>query len=180
MRKIYQYILICLAVYFTSCQRENINNNLLSETLWHYQHIDKNKEKEEAATFLIDNMKYHYSKGLNLEESQSLKNRMYATDSLYYMFTKGNPFDEENAERLNTIKKIWNESARHAFIKENIINDELQNDTDIINGQFLIEHIDHAFDMWKSSAFAKELSFEEFKEYILPYRAINTIGFPET
>lgn len=39
-----------------------------------------------------------------------------------------------------------------------------------INADYLIDHIDNAFRMWKKSPLARNLSFKEFSETILPYR----------
>lgn len=49
-------------------------------------------------------------------------------------------------------------------------------DAAIIGYDFLVEHIDHAFKVWRESPFARNLDFDEFKEYILPYRAIEGFG----
>ncbi|MBD5325259.1 MAG: hypothetical protein HDS04_01105 [Bacteroides sp.] len=53
-------------------------------------------------------------------------------------------------------------------------------DAAILSADFLREHIDHAYGQWKSSAYAKELSFEEFCEYLLPYRAALGYGGNQT
>lgn len=43
-------------------------------------------------------------------------------------------------------------------------------DNQIIAANFLIENIEQAFYEWRHSPLLKSISFEEFKEYILPYR----------
>lgn len=49
-------------------------------------------------------------------------------------------------------------------------------DAAILSGDFLKEHIDHAFRQWKSSPHAKGLTFDEFCEYLLPYCAARGYG----
>mgnify|MGYP004442648683 CR=1 FL=1 len=53
-------------------------------------------------------------------------------------------------------------------------------DLDELDFDFLREHIDNAFRVWRRSPFARNLTFDEFKEYILPYRCVEEFGFHET
>lgn len=55
-------------------------------------------------------------------------------------------------------------------------NDGVHPDASFLSFEFLKEHIDHAYEQWQSSPYAKDLSFEEFCEYILPYRASRGFG----
>ena len=43
-------------------------------------------------------------------------------------------------------------------------------DVKIITGEFLINNVESAFDVWQNKPWAKGISFEDFCEYILPYR----------
>ncbi len=49
-------------------------------------------------------------------------------------------------------------------------------DAVIIDYDFLVSHIDHAFYQWKNSPYARGLSFDDFAEYLLPYRASQGFG----
>lgn len=40
---------------------------------------------------------------------------------------------------------------------------------EILSSDFFIRHIDHCFRLWRNSEFAKNISFDQFKEYILPF-----------
>ena len=53
-------------------------------------------------------------------------------------------------------------------------------DTSYVTSEFLIEHIDNAFEVWRNNEYAKKLSFEDFKEYILPYSSLQLYGFLNT
>lgn len=55
-------------------------------------------------------------------------------------------------------------------------NDSVYPDAAILSASFLKEHIDHAFKQWRTSPYAKDLTFEEFCEYLLPYRASHGFG----
>jgi len=46
-------------------------------------------------------------------------------------------------------------------------------DVETITAEFLIGQIDYAFRAWQEKPWAKGYSFEQFRDYILPYRGIN-------
>ncbi|MDG1137252.1 MAG: hypothetical protein P8N28_03230, partial [Phycisphaerales bacterium] len=50
---------------------------------------------------------------------------------------------------------------------------EVVEDTQSISAAYLIENIDLAFSSWQNNPWSKELSFEDFCEYVLPYRGSN-------
>lgn len=49
-------------------------------------------------------------------------------------------------------------------------------DDESVSAEFLREHIDYIFDVWHRSAFARDLTFDEFKEQLLPYNTLHGIG----
>lgn len=55
-------------------------------------------------------------------------------------------------------------------------NDGVYPDASILTYDFLIDQINHAILQWQNSPYAKGLSFEEFCEYLLPYRAAYGFG----
>ncbi len=50
---------------------------------------------------------------------------------------------------------------------------ETQEDLDVITADFLIKQIDYAFRAWRERPWAKKLTFDQFCEYVLPYRGSN-------
>lgn len=46
-------------------------------------------------------------------------------------------------------------------------------DSKIITADYLIENIDLSFEVWKKYPWNKHLSFDDFCEFILPYRIAN-------
>ncbi len=54
--------------------------------------------------------------------------------------------------------------------------DGIHPDAGLLSYEFLTTHIDHAVRQWRTSPFAAGLSFEQFCEYLLPYRASPGFG----
>ena len=118
------------------------NKKELLKVLEHYQN---DSLKLKAAVFLIKNMTY---KG-----------------SVYYPERK----------KIHQIKK---EAIVQGFLdetslkeaEENIQNFSFQKDIEYITANYLIKNIDLAFEVWNKRTWAKKYSFNEFCEYVLPYR----------
>lgn len=51
--------------------------------------------------------------------------------------------------------------------------DSIWLDVDTINSEFLIEHIDNAYDCWQNSNWDSKVDFNTYCNYILPYRLAN-------
>lgn len=49
---------------------------------------------------------------------------------------------------------------------ENVTTEDLKN----IHAEYLIDHIDNAFKLWKESPFTKRMNFKEFEQTLLPFR----------
>lgn len=123
------------------------NREELFKVLAHYKD-QGDTLKYQAALYLIENMPYHYS-------------------------------------YLNTDRpKV--EAAKTAFLKDGFIHpDSLQSliaqyrhfttteDLKTIKADYLIRNIDMAFEAWHKRAWGKHYTFQEFCEYLLPYRATN-------
>ena len=171
-------LLFSLIILFVSCQNEypqevqdalNLSgdNRLeLENVLEFYKKTDR--RKYESACFLISNMKYHKSKQFidldssyhhyfSDEESQFHK-IFIQIDSL--PFSKHMGFDELRKNLAKDFKQLSNP----------LISNNYLNDLQIVKSEFLIDNIELAFEEWENSPFAKELNFDEFKEFILPYR----------
>jgi hypothetical protein len=107
--------------------------------------------KRKAAIFLIENMDVHES-----YVSQTWDNFQSELDSLY---TKEDR-PSELIKGFNTLYEKYNQGLQDVVYVS---------DLKTISSQFLIKNIDEAFLAWKSP-FAKHLNFQDFCEYILPYR----------
>lgn len=140
-----------------SCVRDKALNSVLEQAGKNKEelekilaHYDSVPEKKKAAEFLIQNMPGRYSL-----QSPFLFRYYDLLDSLQGLDYVGH--DEMIAFYDSIYKKLEWRSLKPVY------------DIESINSQYLITHIDAAFDAWRSP-WAKDLTFEEFCEYLLPYR----------
>lgn len=129
-----------------------------------------------AACFLIENMRWHGMGVWEKREDRAFRQRFEWADSIYYQITGGvsdeilrhgmmSKWLEKNAERFNEVYGSLKMSGEALQI---ISSSDLQT----VKADFLISHIDNAIRRWKNSFYCRNLSFEDFCEYILPYRAL--------
>ncbi|MFA5327368.1 MAG: RICIN domain-containing protein [Prolixibacteraceae bacterium] len=128
----------------------------LGKVIRHYKK-EQNEEKLAAARFLIDNMEGRYSYN---GEAYGLTRAAYSHLSLV-----------SESERNETIK---NGLDTLQYVSELTV----EFDKDSIKADFLIKHIDFAYDVWKKAPWNKDVNFNNFCEYILPYK-YNTEGISE-
>ena len=62
------------------------------------------------------------------------------------------------------------EVAQKKFVPFLERNQKVIYDSHVITASYLIRNIDHAFGMWEKQPWGKYIKFEDFCEYILPYR----------
>jgi len=127
----------------------------LEKVLEHYDSSGDTLEYN-AARFLIANMEGHCYATYALKDS--LENE-YELDILEY------PDFETLLAELDTLEQTHGEL--------NFARGELYYDVESITADFLIKHIDYAFRAWRERPWAKGLSYELFREYVLPYRGSN-------
>jgi hypothetical protein len=156
----YLFILIFSGIMISSCNKQDYledalklsgeNRSELEKVLHHYK---DDALKLEAVQFLIKNMPGHYS----FSESDEL-NRYYAEiDSVYGLY-KGFTSD--------SLIVIYEAIAQ----KYDISKIETVPDEQYITADYLIHNIEQSFDIWENSPWAQHINFEEFCEYILPYK----------
>lgn len=156
------------------------NASELEKVLLYYKFVRWDSQKYEAAKFLIENMKYHYSQGRIASNDSLLEAWRAETDSIYFATVNGHTLNDFPWDSLRARQK------RHRAIIEADTMPDVENDMTIradmetLTFKFLTEHIDHAFKVWRESKYAQNLTFDEFKEYILPYQSVKGYGFLET
>jgi len=135
------------------------NGKELEKTIEHYEKIG-DKERLEAAYFLIGNMQNHYG-----SYGKIIKSYYSVFDDLKkFNLAK---IDPDTIDKLIMLQ--WDS------IEKNIgpitqTNFKAYYDYDIISSHYLIENIDYAFKVWKEKPWAKHYDFKQFCEFILPYR----------
>lgn len=131
------------------------NRTELEKVLEHYA-FATDTLMYQAACYLIGNMEGHCYATYALRDS--LENE-YEIDVTKY------PDFETLLADLDSLESRYGELDFHRK--------DLLYDIDSISADFLINHIDYAFMAWRERAWAKKLSYEQFREYILPYRGSN-------
>lgn len=115
------------------------------------------EEKLRAAEFLIDNLPYHESVAFADMAPQHLAYELFGTGR-YSQFRA----------RDSVVRRYGYWGVDNPYFLSDIY----------INPNFLIDNIDWAFKVWKGQPWCKNVSFEDFCEYILPYRVGNEAIYP--
>lgn len=135
------------------------NRAELERVLAHYRDvgdIEKNAgdpEKLAAARFLIENMP---GKGYIVTELRDKQGTVIPYDPLAYKTFK------ESQAALDVLEK------KHGELE--FARDRMVEDLKTVTADFLIQHIDHAFAVWRKTPAARRTGFDAFKNFILPYR----------
>lgn len=128
------------------------NKPELKAVLRHYRTIDKDPEKLRAAKYLIANMPAHYS----YRDTAAINS--YYSKALEILGTGPSPDWQRD-----TLRQI--SDREFAGITRNTISD-----VEVMTSDYLIYSIDHAFCQWRTKPWAKHLTYEQFRDWILPYK----------
>ena len=128
------------------------NRTELEKVLLHYQKHPRDSLKYRAAVFLISNMPGHYS-------YKYPKHIQQYYDELHNGFTP----EFTNISKKQIIEEI---SAKYSDYRSS----EKVLDIHVITGDYIIDNIERAFDDWKNGEWATHISFDDFCEYLLPYK----------
>jgi len=129
------------------------NRSELEKVLKHYE---DEPLKLKAAKFLIENMDTY-----SFNTSPELETYYKTMDSIFSLNKRADEITKEQDSLLIRLKKP------NPFYFESIP------DLQYVSADFLIDNIDRAFETWKSP-FAKDMDFDDFCEYLLPYKANST------
>ena len=128
------------------------NKSELKAVLRHYRTIDKDPEKLRAAKYLIANMPAHYS----YRDTAAINS--YYSKALEILGTGPSPDWQRD-----TLRQIGD--REYAGLTRNIIPD-----VEVITADYLIYSIDRAFHEWRTRPWSRHLTYNEFQEWILPYK----------
>lgn len=123
------------------------NKKELEKVITFYRDDPADSLKLKAAYFLIENMVDQYS---------------YEGDLLDHYY-----------EYFKCPKKRTLDSISNIYGSFNLSKLNMKFDIQQLNSQFLIKNIESAFTVWQEQPWSKDISFEDFCEYILPYRVSN-------
>lgn len=133
------------------------NRSELEKVLNHYEENEADSLKLKAAKFLIINMLGHQSYVGNSIEG-------YYAEAEDIIFS-----DKEIDEQVDELNNLLLEFPANDF--------KFQEDYSIIKSDYLIQSIDLAFDDWQKGQWAKGITFDEFCEYMLPYKCLEFQAF---
>jgi len=170
MKKIYiLVILILIVVLILLCNRNtnaglkkslnfaDKNRDQLEQVLDYYSK-PQDSLKRKAAVFLIKNMYIHYGYyGKKVEQYNTMFNIM---DTLNH---------KQTFPVLAQSTLIYDSSTKNL----NASNYSPESDCKNITSEYLINNIELAFKAWKQMPYSKQVDFNDFCEYILPYRIRN-------
>ncbi|WP_336594464.1 transglutaminase domain-containing protein [Bacteroides acidifaciens] len=154
-------IMLIGKVIINSLRKENVtsletvlqvageNRQELEKVLRYYKKNSSDSLKYKAACFLIENMPFYtYSDGEQLDNYKS-----------YYVWLKTSKgkTPQEIADSVKNVYGPMKEPSKKRDIME-------------IDSAYLCHNIDWAFKVWQEQPWGKNISFETFCEYLLPYR----------
>ena len=135
------------------------NRKELKAVLKHYEKVDCDSQKLEAAKYLIENMPAHYS----FRDTASI-NRYYKK-ALSILGTGPSPDWQRDTLRQISDREFTG-----------LMNDVIS-DTKVMTADYLIYSIDQAFEQWRTRPWSKHLSFDEFRDWVLPYKVTELQSF---
>lgn len=162
IKKYLSYLLILL--FFISCHRYSPgirealdsagkNRLELEKVLNYYSQSPADSLKYRAACFLIENMPGHYSYS-NTQQLNELYDRI---DSVIQSCKN---------DSLKDVKILLTD----LFSEYSSLNLKTVPDVNIITSKYLIDNIEKSFDLWLNGEWATHVGFEDFCEYLLPYK----------
>lgn len=134
------------------------NRAELESVLDYYCNVDNDPEKLKAAIFLIENMPGHYSyRSKDIDDYYSIAINLF----------NSNLDPKEQRDSLLSLSENRFFGLDHMLVQ----------DARIITSDYLIQNIDAAFDVWRTERWASHISFEDFCEWLLPYKSTELQSF---
>jgi hypothetical protein len=141
-----------------SLDKMNLNNRHKFEKVLKHYIAAGDKEKLKAAYFLVADINDKY--GNYYPQNAFFFSILAKVDSLKQLNKQTESVD-------SLVNRQWEDYCK---VQGGKISLESYKDVDIITSDFLIENIDLAFKVWKEKPWAKHLNYDQFCEWILPYR----------
>lgn len=130
------------------------NRSELEAVLNHYKTVDNNPDKLRAAEFLIENMPAHYSYA---------GNKIYE----YYDFAAGVLADTTLTPEQQRDSLLFITDLMYLDLPNHTVPD-----AQVITAEYLIRNIDRTYALWTTCDWARQATFDEYLEWILPYKAV--------
>lgn len=142
-------------------EKKSSNKNELGKLIRHYSSSPADSLKLQAAFFLI-----RQADGLLTLDTNSIADNDVYFEALGNLWSRYNRAPSSYdvsfvVDSINKTKKFIPAQRQAKFVPE----------LSQLTARMLIDNIDHSFSVWNSYPYAKNTSFANFCEYILPYRA---------
>lgn len=176
----YKYILsivLLTGVLSFIYMANEIGTNSFKHPLHYYTNIDDDSLKLEAAKFLLENIPYHYSNGNVEGYCHDWEQWRASTDTTLLALQAEYGYNTVPHGVIDSIRAVRDTALVSSVLPASTALHAITCDSNVVTGEFLIRHIDNAFKVWRSSKLAQKLTFDEFKEYILPYTPLQYYGF---
>lgn len=176
----YKYILsivLLTGVLSFIYMANEIGTNSFKHPLHYYTNIDDDSLKLEAAKFLLENIPYHYSNGNVEGYCHDWEQWRASTDTILLALQAEYGYNTVPHGVIDSIRAVRDTALVSSVLPASTALHAITCDSNVVTGEFLIRHIDNAFKVWRSSKLAQKLTFDEFKEYILPYTPLQYYGF---
>lgn len=132
-----------------------------------YYSRENDSLKRKAMVFLIEHMYAHYA---YRSEQMKLLNRAFdVVDTILTRQTNIGMSRYVDFTLFSSVVDSINQKEE-LFQKEQL---EMQWDSQTVTANFLIQNVEFAYRAWKTNPWAKDIDFDTFCEYILPYRLEN-------
>ncbi|WP_142785721.1 hypothetical protein [Changchengzhania lutea] len=135
------------------------NNQEVIKAIKHYQKKGES-QKLEALLFILKNMDNHYA-------LSNILSKEY--DSILSPKEFGGQMPTDDSKHGIALKRLIIMEEKYKDIKPRLT--KIRYDINLLESKYLIENIDIAFQSWEKAPWAKDLSFVDFCENVLPYRA---------
>ena len=142
----------------------------MEKVLAHYSRKSEDSLKLRAAEFLIKNMPGHYSLDpaiVNAFCDQVDSILATPLDTSLLELAKTNLKEADDQDWAGFKVKAMEAVSKRFPVKPS----SSQSDIRILKADYLIRNIENAFETWANAPWAAHLTFDDFCEYILPYKA---------
>lgn len=142
------------------------NKGVLKEVIEYYSRENKDSLKLKAAFFLIRSL----IDLKTLDTGELDQNKPYF--DVFYKLS----FTDRKEFNLRLISAKIDSVSKKMGGSPDKIETILIDDREILSSKFLINNIEMAFREWNECNWSKRIAFNNFLEYVLPYRCTNTYG----
>ncbi len=152
------FIILFISFLFSCSNKSNLeqaldkNRTEIEKVLQHYSENLADSLKLKAAKFLIENMDAY-----SFSTSPKLEAYYHRLDSIFSLNDRADAISQQQQTLLNQL------------VMPNLRNFKIIPDLQYVSADFMIDNINRAFEAWESP-FAKGMNFDDFCEYLLPYK----------